>query len=147
MLIQLLPEQISRNWDVIGHSVEEALPPTTEWTESLKNNVLTMLLCGRMQCWVSCDDNTKKIEAIITTLIAADTLAERKDLMVYTLYGVEKLSGKSWTNGFAMLSRWGRSMGCNRMIAYSGAPVVLHMIQRMGGDTGYHFVTLDLVKE
>ena len=146
MLTKLLPEQVTRYWDILRPAIEESLPPVAGETPDKMNRILAALIGGSLHCWVSSQikDERRILEGVMVTRILHDDVSETKSLLIYCLYGYDIISGNGWKSGFAALAKWAKSIGCSRIVAYSDVPRILDIVEKLGGDTRYHYISFPL---
>ena len=146
MLTKLLPDQISKFWDIIKYAIEESLPPIVGESPDKMNKILTALLIGKAHCWASYTKGEKEniFEGIVITKILYDDLSDTKNFLIYCLYGYEDVNRESWLRGFKSLVKFAISQGCSQIIGYSNIPLILRMVDKLGGETKYTFVKIPL---
>ncbi len=145
MLIKLLPEQISKFWDVVKYAIEESLPPIASDHPDKMNRILSSALSDEIGVWVSYThgDNTK-IDAVILTKVNYDDASGSKSMLIYCLYGFRKVSEEIWHSWFDAVRKYAISRGCSRVVAYTDVPKVIEMAKSLGGNVDYTFITFDL---
>jgi len=144
MLLRMLPEQISKQWDLVRAAIEAANPPDVVLPEHKMTNMLSMLLNGDMQCWVLVGDEVRTdVYAIVTTLTYDDPFGE-KQLFVYSLYAYKRPSRELWMDLINTLKRWGESLGCSNVTAYVRNKSEIRLIERIGGDVETVLVRIPL---
>lgn len=146
MLTKLLPDQISKHWNIIRYAVEQSLPPIAGGSPDRMKKILTSLLCGKSHCWASyiINEDVRTFEGIVITRIFHDDVSDTRNLLIYCLYGYEGVKQSSWTAGLKALVKFGRSKNCERIIAYTDVHGIVELINKLGGDTSYTFVSLPL---
>jgi hypothetical protein len=146
MLTKLMPDQISNFWDIIKYAIEESLPPIAGESPDKMNKILAALLIGKAQCWAIYDKTEKenRFEGIMITKVLYDDISDTKNLLIYCLYGYEKISKKNWFIGIKSLVKFATGQGCSQIIGYSDAPLILKMVERLKGETKYTFVRIPL---
>jgi len=146
LLTKLLPDQVSKFWDVIKFAIEESLPPTVGENPDKMNRILSALLDGRAQCWVSHEDYVegRRFEGVVVTQIITDGLSGTKNLLIYCLYGYDIVSNDSWKSGLKALAKWAISKKCSRIIGYTDVPKILKVVETLGGEAKYTFISLPL---
>ena len=148
MLTKLLPDQISKFWDIIKYGIEHSLPPTVGEHPDKMNRILASLLSSKMQCWASYtkSEEGNKFEGIIITKLLYDDSSNTKNLLIYCLYGYENVDTQSWPNGFDKIALYAKSLGCAKVVAYTSIPHMIEVAKHLGADTSYTFVSFDLQK-
>jgi hypothetical protein len=146
VLTKLLPEQVAKFWDVIKYSVEMSLPPIVSEHPDKMNRILSDALCGGMEVWVSHvrEEGVNRFEGVVLTKVIYDNASDTKNLLMYCLYGYDKVS--SWQDGYKTLAKYAVARGCAQMVAYTKVPHMVKMARALGGNTDYTFISFD-VKE
>ena len=148
MLTKLLPEQISKFWDVIKYAVEQSLPPIVGESPDKMNRILSSALSGKVEVWASYNkgDKVNKFDGIVLTKMLYDDASDTRNLLIYCLYGYEEVNDVSWFDGFESLVKYAKSRGCLQIIAYSDIPYMIDIAKRLGGEADYTFISFDLGK-
>ncbi len=147
MLVRLLSENISDNWDVIRYSLSESIPPTIALNETVLNNILIALLAGEMHCWVSYKDwKNGEIEGVMTTQIIVDLASKTKNLLIYSAFAYNTTNKRTWIEGLEAVNRFADVFGCESIIGYTKAPEIIKVINLLGGDTSYTVLTIPVRK-
>lgn len=148
MLTRLLPDQISKLWDIIGYAVEQSLPPIAGDHPDKMNRILASALSGKVDVWVSYvrEEKVNKFEGIVLTKFIYDDASGTKNLLIYCLYGYNEISKESWVFGLKGLVKYAESKGCSQIIAYSEVPYIIDIVNRLGGDSRYRFISFDVKK-
>jgi len=145
MIVQLTFDQVANLWDVIKYAIEESLPPIASGGPDRMNNILSSLLDGRMQCWISYKKKEpNKFEGVVVTRIIKDDCSGVSSLLVYCLYGYEMVDRASWAEGYKALSKWGKSKKCSRIIGYADNEKVRRVASQLGGSTQYTFISIPI---
>lgn len=144
MLIQLLPDQVSRYWEQIRYSIGMALPPTIPLNIDM-NRVLESLLSGDLVAWVSVDDRTKNIVAIVTTTITIDIPSNSKNLLIYSIFGMTDRVGKAnWLEGFDALKKYAKKQGCNKIVGFTCEDTIKKLALWYGGRADFTLISIDI---
>lgn len=146
MLTKLLPEQISKFWDIIGYAVEQTLPPIAGEHPDRMNRVLSAALSGRVDVWASYtrDGDNLSLEAVVLTKLLYDDISNTNSLLIYCVFGYSKLNGNSWTNGLDILVKYAKSKQCSKLIAYTEFPGIVKIAKNLGADTKNTFISFDI---
>ena len=148
MLLRMLPEQVARYWDSIKTNIETALPPIAGDNKERLNNILASILAGRIVCWFSfrkLEDNKIQPTGLVTTQVIVDEATLTKSLLIYTLHSPDDSLGEDgWREGYEALKEYGRSVGCDRVTAYSDDPRIIAMTERFGGNADYRFISVPI---
>lgn len=147
MLTQLLPDQISKFWDIIRYAIEESLPPTVGEHPDRMNRILSSLLCYKIQCWISYTrGDVTKFEGLVLTRVLYDDATDTKNLLIYCLYGYGETNVQTWTGGLLSIAKYAQSKGCTRIMAYSDVPYIVSLAEKLGGEAKYTFLSFDIKK-
>jgi hypothetical protein len=141
MLIKLLPDQISKNWEKLKTAVLNALPPIAPYLGTdTEINLLQALVNDKLQMWAVCRDRNGMVNAVVTTEIVIDFATKTKHLVIYTLYGVDKMMREDFTDGLKALKQFARANGCTKIIAYTNIDKVIELAQILGGTVDWKVI-------
>lgn len=142
MITKLLPDQISRLWDVIKYAIEESLPPIAGEHPDKMNRLLSSMLTGTTEVWVSYTQPERKFESIIVTQQLYDNASNTKNLLIYCHYSYEVISPSSWKEGLETLLQYAKEIGCSNIVAYSANQRINELARRLGANTDYTFISI-----
>ncbi len=149
MLTRLLPDQISRLWDIIKYAIEQSVPPATGEHPDKMNRILSAALCGKIDIWASYikqEGKAPKFEGIAVTETLYDDASGIKNLLIYSIYGYEdSMNNANYTEGITNLAKYGKSIGCTNIVAYSQDSGIAALAKRLGGDVSY-FISFNIEK-
>jgi len=146
VLVRLIPDQISKFWDVIKYALENSPPLTTDisW-DSWINEILTSAMSGGIEVWASYSKVKEfKFEGVALTSFEIDKFIKKKSLLIYYIFTYQEAAKSSWINGLKTLAKYAESRGCHRIIAYSNIPEIIKMCDALGGDTSIRFITFNI---
>lgn len=145
MLTKLLPEQISKFWDIIKYAVEQSLPPIVGEHPDKMNRILASALSGKVEVWASyTKGDTNKFEGIVLTELLFDDVSQTRNLLIYCLYGYTDVNEGSWLHGIQKLGEYAKSRKCSRVVAYSDVPYIIELASKLGAETKYTFISFNL---
>ena len=146
MITKLLPDQISRFWPIIKYAVEESLPPTVGDHPDKMNRILSAMLCGKLDVWASYrhEGEVTRFDGIGVTQVLYDDASDTKSMLIYAVYAYEKTLPSTWADAFETISKYAKSKGCRRYVAYSSIPYVIEQAKLFGGDTSFTFISFPL---
>ncbi len=139
MLVKLLPDQVSNNWDTIGYAIESSLPPIAGESDEKMNNILMALLDGRMECWVSLNSDDR-ISAVTSTRIMEDDVTRTRSLLLYSIFTFDWADEDTWIEGLETLVKYARGKNCTRITGYTEFDSMIKRAREMGGEARYMFV-------
>lgn len=143
MLIHFLPNQVAEHWDLLEFAIEQALPPMADDSPDKMNNILESMLIGKLQCWISVNED-KLPEAVITTMILNDYASKTKTLLIYSAYAFDKTAALSWMEGFDTLFKYGKSKGCSAVTAFSNENKIINIAQKFGADISVRYLSFQI---
>ena len=148
MLTQLLPDQISKFWDIIKYALEQSLPPIAGDHPDKMNRLLSSMLSGKTQCWASYIRNEEgaKSEGIVVTQILYDDPSNTKNLLIYSIYGYNLVDKGTWLKALTTLVKYSKSQGCTQVVAYTDVPHLVEKAKSLGGDTSHTFISFNINK-
>jgi len=133
MLLRLSPEEVSRDWRLIKHAIIYGMPPRNGKDidmEKVASNVLTAIMAGVADVWLSHVDN--KIHAVAVTVKSVDAVAEESALIIYSLYGCREMSRELWEEMLTGVRDYARAQGITVLSAFSDVPKVLEIASMLG---------------
>jgi hypothetical protein len=134
-MLKLLPEQISRHWDILQYAIEN-----TALEEGIGDDLALhyseMLLSGQMQCWALYEQEKypKGLVALLFTSIVT-AVSGIKNLQVIGLYAFdyEAAAGlRVWKKGLLQLIKFGRANDCKNITFFTSSPAILKMTKEVG---------------
>ena len=151
MLVKLTADQIANMWDILKFGIENSLPPISGEGPDKINKIFEALLSGGYDCWVRLSARRRRkanlnLESMVVTTITTDHASDTNNFLIYTMYGFRPISDEEWLEGYMTLAKYAKAKGCNRMIAYSNEPRVLDIVDKIGGDRSYSFISYSLNK-
>jgi len=140
MLLKLLPEQVSSNWNWIKFALVESTPELTEYG---LNVILENLLGGGMQCWWEVSYTTEdiddfKLHAVVVTTTFYDTFFQMGCLRICNLYGYVDLAPQQWIAGVETLKAYARGLGLHRIEAFTQHKGLFKLVEKLGVNVDYH---------
>ena len=149
MLTRLLPDQISKFWDIIKFAVEQSLPPLVGDLPDKMNRILSAALSGRVDVWASYtrdEEERTKINAILLTKFIYDDASDTRNLLLYCLYGYEEIKLQSWIDGLDKVSKYAKYHKCSQIVAYTSLTHLIELAEKLGGEADYTFISLNADK-
>lgn len=148
MLTQLLPDQIAKFWPVIKYAVEEALPPTVGSHLDKMNRVLSGMLSGKLDVWVSYKrrDEDVKFEGIVVTQILYDDASDTRNLLIYSVYSYSIAGKASWIEGYETLIKYAKSKKCSNLVAFAANENIVNLVKGLGADTSFTYISFPIPK-
>ena len=146
MLTKLLPEQISKFWDVIRYAISQSLPPVVGDHPDKMNNILISAMEGSIDVWASYvrEGDKTRFEGIVLTEFLYDRPSRTKNLLIYCIYGYDKVDKQSWTDGLSTILKYAKGANCNQIVAYTDAPYIIEIVRQLGGEAKYTFISFDV---
>ena len=148
MLTKLLPEQISKFWDVIKYAAEQSIPPNAGEHPDKINRILTAAISGKIDVWASYErgEDNNRFESIMLTKFLYDDVVGTKNLLIYSIYGYGVISASSWRDGLKTLVKYAKGRNCSMIIAYSNIPEVIKLADSLGAETDFRFISFKIIK-
>ena len=147
MLVRLIPEQIANLWDMIKYALENSPPIVVEQRgDKWINKVLEQALNGSIEIWAAYkrSEEGAKFEGIVITSFEIDKFVRQKSLLIYYVFSFRETAPSTWIEGLKVLTKYAKSRGCVRVIAYSNVPEIVSISEKLGGDVSTTFITFDI---
>jgi len=142
MLLRMLPEQVSDQWEAIRPGIESTLPYKV--SEHNMNMLLEEFMIGNMHCWVLEEDDN--IYAIITTKFSVDIM-DRKNMVVFSVFGYRPATVDMWVESYNSLSRWAVANGCVSMVGQFDNETAESIVNNFNVSSTMSIVSIDLHKK
>jgi len=148
MIIKLLPEQISKSWDLIRYGIMSVPSPIADMSAEGTRNILKHLLMGTVQCWAMFEKDElteeEKITGFILTTIADDLISGSKFLNIYDLFLTSTPKQEEFENGLKALQEFAKVNKCNKITAYTKVSGIIKIVEKLGFNIDYRFVIKEL---
>jgi hypothetical protein len=141
-LVKMNRELVTEWWDVIKESIRHSVPPFVAQREEVMGNLLKAILEGRLTCWGALEED--KATTILTTAMMREGLSQTLMLWIYTIYAFEIMEREYYATMFKELRHHARTRGCSKIITYSCNEDVINILDSLGADTTFRFVTIPL---
>jgi len=140
MLVRLTKDQIVHQWDTIKVAVRESLPPIADGAEDRMSRILSNMVFGTMQVWISQENN--QMSGLVVTTVTEDGSSGIKNLLIYCGYSFREVSRREFVEGIVTLKKYAKGKGCSRIVTYTTHPGFEQLFTRLGGEAIYRFLTL-----
>jgi hypothetical protein len=148
MLVRLLPEQAARHWKELEDILLRSLPPDVYLNEESTTNILQAINLGTLVIWVSVTPNDKEktttIHAVVSTMIANDSITGTRNLLIYTLTAVGHIPDDEYVEGYKNIVAYAKSRGCHKVIAFSNNDRVLDVAKKFNVDASWRMLQINL---
>lgn len=127
--------------------IAEALPPSVRYSPYTMTNILAAILSGDLRVWGKYwpDEPDGKLHAVLTTTERYDPISGQRSILIYTLYGTMPLTDmKLWESAIRTLLEYTKSRKAQALTAYTSNRKLAAIIRRLGGDTDFTFMELNL---
>lgn len=146
-LIQFTKDQVSEQWDKwLAEVVKVGLGLDDQESELCQKSVFVKLQRGVLKAYLigaEGSDGKKYGVGVVIVYTANDSITQRKNLLIWSLYGVSHLEMDHWREVLKKLRLIKRELGCTSMIALTANPRVIELVQELGGKIGSTLVTLE----
>lgn len=146
MLTKLLPDQVSKLWDVIKYAIEQSVPPVAGEQPDKMNRILSSILCGKMDVWASyVKGNVNKFEGLAVTEFLYNESDGTKNLLLYSIFGYNPVEHrKTYLEGLITLIKYAKANKCNMLCAYTKESGIVALANRLGADTSYTLINFNV---
>jgi hypothetical protein len=122
MLLRLMPEAVSRQWDFIMPQVRRSMPPD-EQSDSTMNGILRGILRNQIQCWISYDtENNNEVNAILLLTIIEDPFKDEKNMLLYAITrvtGIDKATTlRMYQEGIQAIMKVMKKGGYSKLVGF-----------------------------
>lgn len=147
-MLRFYPDQVARRWDKIGYAIERALPPIMDSrkAEERMNEVLEAILAGKLDVFVYVDYEDEKpiVYATISVAILDPVVGSGKELLLYSLFGHRKIGEKVMFEGFGLLVKYAKSIGCATINAYTNTEIMKEYAKGLSGIQNFTYIRFEI---
>lgn len=116
MLIKLLPEQVSKNWDIVAPVIAAGLHPTTAASRIGMSHILRSILMERLICWVYETDG--QFRACVTTYSRNDDITLERSMLIYSIASIRPLNRDMFRNMWGTLVEHAKADKCVKVVGF-----------------------------
>lgn len=122
MILKLMPEVVSKQWDVLSGHIAKSLPEDERSPATLLN-ILEGILKGQIHCWISYDSlNNNDINAVILLTTIIDPFKGETNVLVYTITRIRKMDSETtlrmYQEGMEALTKFMKANRFNKLIGF-----------------------------
>ena len=122
MILKLMPEAVSRQWDFLAPQIKRSLPGDEQSGETM-NGILQGILKNQIQCWVSYDtQDENNVNAVFLLTQLEDPFKGERNLLLYTVTRVTGMSDETtlrmWQEGFQALMKLMKKGGYSKLVGF-----------------------------
>ena len=143
MLVKLIPEQVSDNWDILAPYFADSLPPIVKYTREGMANILRAVLFEDLHVFIYYNEDDEA-QYIVSACIQSDVVVLQRRLVVYTVSAVRDMNAKLWEDGLDSLKKFARSENCHSIVAYSANEQITKFLGSRGANTKYTLIDIEV---
>ena len=122
MILRMMPEAFSRQWDNLKLHIAKSLPKD-ECSEQTLTNILEGVLKNQIMCWISYDSqNDNQVNFVFLLEPLNDPFKQERNLLVYTITRMEKLDQpttiRMYQEGYVALQKFMKKAGYSKLVGY-----------------------------
>lgn len=140
---RLLPQHISRYWEIIRHAIKETTRGWVEPTEEYMTSMIGKLMSGTVQCWAvqEAENGNIRVAAFLFTAVVDDPLSNQKNLLLNGIYVTNSSLNNLgiWRYGLKVLLDFARNSECRNLMFYTDVPDLVQMAEKLGATTNITF--------
>jgi hypothetical protein len=143
MIFAKFPQtEITKHWTTLKKHLEENLPPTALGLPINLDEVYTRLMTDEMQGWVFLQG--EDAIGFLITAFSQELGFNFKNLTIYAVVATQHIDDEAWKNAFSTVKAFSIKYECKRIIAFSSNPRVIELVNKLGGESSYHVLTLEV---
>jgi hypothetical protein len=143
----MLPEEISKHWDMIRYGILSTSTPIMATTPEGIRNILKNLLNGSVQCWGVISQSElggEQMAGFALTTITLDYISENRFLNIYDLFFINAPKEEIIQEGFNAIEEFAKANKCNKITAYTTVPAILSIAKRYGFNSDCRFIVKEV---
>lgn len=139
MVKKLTNEQIRNHWDELKQGIMAAFQTVPRDTGLWGMQMLEQLLSDKASLWVGLDDKATIVATVMTSFVS-DPFSLEKHLVIYSLYGYNKIPEDIWKDGVEVLSQYAKDKSCTKVVAYSNVPRVIEFCEKYQANVDVRYI-------
>lgn len=152
MINKLTYDQIADCWDLIKEGIEETVPyPIAGRHRYRESNILTSLLSGGMECWMSYErdeeNETILLYSISLLTIYTDECTGNRALNLFAHLVYRDIPPDMWQEFFESVKKYAKSQKCHSVVSTTDRPEIVQLANELGIDTSFTLLYLPLEEE
>lgn len=143
MLIRLLPEQVSNNWDKLAPLISVGLSAEVGFSRQGMANVLRSILAEDLVCWAY--EDSGHFIFLLLTQVKQDIITLDRQLLIWSLSSIRNITNSMLKRAFVTLSKYAKHNKCRSVIGYVNDDRLIRLYrEEFNADTDYTFVEVVL---
>lgn len=144
-MLKVLPEKVAKHWGVLRWLIDKVLPPVANPDERL-NCILEHLLIGRAELFqfIELRESEAPKPLAFTILVPLSILDGDRCLLIYAINSYKTVGRAAIMEGWNLISRYAKSLGCNAVVAYSSSESVIKLMETFGADVSQRFIRMEV---
>jgi hypothetical protein len=144
VLKRLEPEQAFLIWELVKKTFEMNHLPITEGAAEPYVHLLEAVAKETAQVWIAYHEESKEVFAVLLTMFVTEEGSQCRNLLIYSIHQTGHIPVEEWQIGLEVLKKYARSRGASRVIAYTDVPRVIEQAKKLGADTSYTLITMEI---
>jgi hypothetical protein len=147
IMLKLLPEQISRHWDIISFALENVNVSGEQLNSQAIQLLIEKLISGQVQCWAvhNQENGHSGLAAMVFTSILKDPILNIRNLLLMGIYVFDHPSGLMvWHQGLETLRKYAKGNDCQNIVFYTNVPDLIQMAKKFGAITEFTYGVISL---
>ena len=135
MIIQLLPEQITKVWDMLRYAIAETFIPRNTCTNEHMRSILSSLLSGQSQAWMVFDKDgaqERRFIGFMVTRLGIDSVVGEKTLFIDCIYAYETVPESIMFQAHGVLEKFAIKNNCKSMATITESDRIVTLAERNG---------------
>lgn len=135
MIIQLLPEQITKVWDMLRYAIAETFIPRNTCTNEHMRSILSSLLSGKSQAWMVFDKDSvqeRRFIGFMVTRLGIDSAVGEKTLFIDCIYAYETVPESIMFQAQGVLEKFAIKNNCKSMATITESDRIVTLAERNG---------------
>lgn len=147
-MLKFYPDQVAKHWSFIRPAIESALPPigVQQDADARMSKVLESILSGRLvvHIFFKLIDERPTISGVLTTGIMSTIDGSGDELLIYSIFGSDKISRHDIMEAFDLIKKYAKSVGCSVIIAYTNKDSLKSFVKFKGGEASYTVLRMEV---
>lgn len=145
MLEKIPKSTIAELWKILAPMIQIAIPELYGKEERNMVNILEAMLDGSLIGWlIYSEGENPQMLGLVTTYFTFDAIGGSKSLMIYSLYGVDRIPKRVWFKGIETIKKFAKASNCHYIIALTTLEHFKDNAKKLGADVSTTLIKMEV---
>src|SRR3990170_5829865 len=144
LMLKVQSEKVAKHWNNLKILIDRVLPECRDH-ETRMNCILESLLVDRLELFqfVYKDGNDYRIVAFVILSKLSSIDGTDSNMLVYAINSYTNVGREIIMQGWKLIVKYAKSVGCNAVVAYSDSDSVIKFLEKFGADVSQRYIRME----